>query len=224
MDEVIIIWSATSNFGTARNYLPEIEGLGTLINWEPDTRKPAQFNELAKRNFALDAARGLGFTHFVMMDCDEIYDPVEFAHDKEIMGRTKHIDGLVCKLKVYVKKPSLVCEDHTLVPFIHRLTPGLKFELNNRTYPFAYDERGNAHIDPTRRLNIKEGVMMSGATMHHFSHVRKDINLKMDNSTARRNLTHSTLLEDYANAKPGAYSKFYRQHLLEVPNRFGITF
>lgn len=224
MDEVIIVYSNTSNFGDYRVYVDQLEGLGTLINWEPDTRKPAQFNELAKRNFALDAARALGFTHFVMMDCDEIYQSSEFVHDRDIMARTKHIDGLVCKLKVYVRKPTLVCEDHTLVPFIHRLTPKLKFELNNRTYPFAYDERGHAHIDPTRRLNIKEGVMMSGTTMHHFSHVRKNIQLKMDNSTARRNLTHSTLLEDYQNAKPGAYSKFYRQHLTEVPNRFGITF
>lgn len=224
MDEVIIIYSDKSNFGDTRNYLSQIEGLGTLINWEPDTRKPAQFNELAKRNFALDAARALGHTHFVMMDCDEIYEPKEFQYDRDIMARSKNMDGLVCRTKVYVKSPTLSCDDHTLVPFIHRITPGLKFELNNKTYPFAYDEKGHAHIDPTRRLSIKAGVSMSGSTMHHYSHVRKDINLKMNNSTARSNLTHSTLLEDYRNAKAGYWSKFYRQELKEVPNRFGITF
>lgn len=224
VDEVIVVYSNTSNWGDHRVYVDELEGLGTLMNWEPDPNKPAQFNECAKRNFALDAARALGYTHFVMMDCDEIYEKDEFKHDRDIMFRTKMMDGLVCALKVYVRKPTLVCDDHTIVPFIHRLTPKLKFELGWRGYPFAYDKDGHAHIDPTRRLNISSGVMMSGSLMHHYSHVRKNIQLKMDNSSARRNLTQSTLLEDYQNAKPGYWSKFYRQELKEVPNRFNIQF
>lgn len=224
VDEVIIIYSETSNYGHKVDYSGQIAGLGTLINWEPNPNRPPALNELNKRNFGLEAARALGHTHFVMMDCDECYDNQDFIYGKSVMSMDNSPKGLVCRLKVYIKEPTLMCNDHTLVPFIHRLTPGLQFEQGNKTYPFAYDEAGNAHIDPTRRLNVKQGVMMSGATMHHFSHVRRDINLKMQNSTARNSLLKSSLLEDYNNAAPGYYSKFYRDTLEEVPNRFNIRF
>lgn len=224
VDEVIIVYSNTSNFGQTFVYQDQIEGLGTLINWEPDPRLPAAVNELNKRNFALSAAKALGYTHFVMMDCDEIYDPKEFIYDRDILARSKNLDGLVCSLRVYIREPTFQCDDHTLVPFIHRLTPGLQFKPNNMTYPFAHDKEGHAHIDPTRRLNVTQGIAMSGAVMHHYSHVRKDIALKMENSTARNNLRKSTLLEDYRLAKPGYYSRFYRDTIREVPNRFGIRF
>lgn len=222
VDEVLIIYSNTSNFGQTFHYQEKIEGLGTLINWEPDLRRSPAINETAKRNFGLTAAKAMGFTHFVMMDCDEIYDRNEF----EIVKKATHesINGWVCGLRVYVNHPTLVCDDHTLVPFIHKLSPELKYEFGNKTYPFAYDDSGHAHIDPTRRLNIKSGIEWSSIKMHHFSHVRKNIRLKMENSTARNNLNKSTLLEDYENARPGYYSKFYRKTLEEVPNRFGIQF
>jgi hypothetical protein len=222
VDEVIIVYSNTSNYGQTYYYQDKLEGLGTLVNWEPDTRRPAVVNELDKRNYAIRVAKSMAFTHFVMLDCDEIYDQKEFEHDRDILGRSKNMDGLVCACKVYIREPTYQCDDHTLVPFIHRLTPQLQFKANNMTYPFAHDVEGHAHIDPTRRLNITQGVAMSGTTMHHFSHVRKDINLKMENSTARNNLRKSTLLQDYQNAKPGYYSQFYRDNIREVPNRFGI--
>lgn len=223
VDEVIIVYSDTSNYGKIINYTDKIEGLGQLINWEPDLKQSPHQNEIAKRNFALEVAKGLKYTHFVMMDCDECYDPVEFLEARRMMEGNGP-DGLVCHLKTYIKEPTLQCNDHTLVPFIHRLNPDTQFVFGNRNYPFAYDMNGNAHIDPTRRLNYtyKHGIRMSDATMHHFSHVRKDIRQKMQNSSARQSLLKSSLLEDYNNAAPGYYSKFYRDELIEVPNQFGI--
>lgn len=219
MDEVVIIYSNTSNYGQVVHYQDQIEGVGTLINWEPDLRKTPHQNETAKRNFALAVAKSMGFTHFVMMDCDEIYEPADFSKMK---GLCEWWFGVVCPLKVYIKEPTLQCKDHTLVPAIHRLTAELKFEFGNKTYPYAYDTDGHAHIDPTRRLNVKEGIALSAFPMHHFSHVRKDIHLKMDNSSARDSLKKSTLLADYQDARPGYYSQFYRDTLVEVPNRFDI--
>lgn len=193
------------------------------MNWEPDLRFPPHRNEIDKRNFGLQAARAMGFTHFIMMDCDEIYDHDEFKAERDRIAKTQQYDGYVCGCKVYIKEPTLQCSDHTLVPFIHKITPGLEFSFAFKGYPFAYDKNG-AHIDPTRRLNIKSSVDFSRITMHHFSHVRKDIEQKMANSSARQNLTRSTLLEDYRNACPGGYSNFYRDTLREVPNRFNIHF
>lgn len=224
VDEVIIIYSNTSNYGHTVDYVDQIEGLGTLINWEPHLDRTPAMNELDKRNFGLQAARSLGYSHFVMLDCDECYDPLNFKYSRDLFTKYDDLNGLVCGLKVYIREPTLMCRDHTLVPFIHRFTPGLKFTFANKTYPFAYDKFGHAHIDPTRRLNITGGgvAMAYPTTMHHFSHVRRDIKLKMANSTASGNLTKSTLLEDYENAAPGYYSKFYRDVMKVVPNRFKI--
>lgn len=201
--------------------MDQLAGLGTVINWEPDLSRPAQSNELAKRNFALDAAKALGFTHFIMMDCDECYLAAEFNKSRDVVMRDS-LAGAVCPTKVYIREPVLQCSDHTLVPFIHKLTKNLRYESGNKTYPHAYDKEGHAHIDPTRRLNVTSAVPMLPFAMHHFSHVRKDIKMKMANSSARSNLTHSTLLEDYENAQPGYYSKFYRDTIMETVNRFGI--
>lgn len=222
VDEILLIYSNASNHGHTIYYVDQLAGLGTVINWEPDPSKQPAENEVAKRNFGLEAARGLGFTHFIMMDCDECYLRAEFDIERDKIIRTD-ATGAVCPLKVYIREPTLMCCDHTLVPFIHKLDKGMRYELNNKAYPHTYDE-GGAHIDPTRRLNVTKGIERADLFMHHFSQVRKDITLKMNNSTARSNLTRSTLLEDYHNAKPGYYSKFYRDTLQETPNRFGIKF
>lgn len=222
VDEVIIVYSDTSNYGVTVNYVNQIEGLGTLVNWEPDIKTWPHSNEINKRNFALQVARGLGFTHFIMMDCDECYDAKELMRDKESLSNSKHMNGFVHQLKVYIKEPTLQCNDHTLVPGIHKLNQDTEFRFANTHYPFAYDAQGHAHIDPTRRLNYKDGIMMSGATMHHFSHVRRNIRQKIQNSSAKNNLLKSSLLTDYENACPGYACEFYRDILIEVPNRFNI--
>lgn len=218
VDEVIVIYSNTSNYGNTVEYGKELDALNvTLVNWEPTNGKRPVVNETAKRNFGLKVARTFGFTHFIMMDCDECYDPVEFEQAKIEAERV----NLVAPVKVYIKKPTYQLPDHTLVPFITRLTDKLEFG-SFRNYPFAYDKQ-HAHIDPTRRLNIVKGVEMSKATMHHYSWVRKDIMKKANNSTAKVNILKSDIFEDYQNAKPGYYSKFYRANIQEVENTFKIV-
>lgn len=224
VDEVIIVYSDTSNYGKTINYTDQIERLGQLINWEPNLNHSPHTNEIAKRNYALQVAKGLKYTHFVMLDCDECYDPFEFYEARKHMESDKAPNGLVCRLKTYIKEPTLQCDDHTLVPFIHKLNPDTQYVFGTRNYPLAYDAQGHAHIDPTRRLSYTKGIFMSEATMHHYSHVRKDIRQKMENSSARQSLLKSSLLEDYTNAAPGYYSRFYRDELKEVPNWFGIRF
>ena len=68
---------------------------------------------------------------------------------------------------MYFKSPKLTLGfDHTLVPFIHKLTPTIRHEFNKH-YPYAWDN-GNIHIDPSRSLNINSGVQMSDVIMHHY--------------------------------------------------------
>jgi hypothetical protein len=61
--------------------------------------------------------------------------------------------------------------------------------------------------------------------MHHFSYVRKNIERKINNSSARANILKSKLLEDYNNPEvgPGFYVQDFKQRLIEVPNYFNIN-
>lgn len=227
VDGIIVVISYTSNFGENRQG-PD----GSTYEFDPG--KPIFFrqcnplktlsvrdNETRKRNFGLDFARALGrYTHFLMLDTDEMYDPAEFLKAKELF-KNPDLNGLVCPLRVYFRSPTLWCEDITLVPFIHKLTPTIRHEFNRR-YPFAWDGP-QIRIDPTRSLNINSGVEFTKeVTMHHMSWVRKDFEKKIRNSTARANLERSTIREDLANAKPGYFCKFYQRQLKECENRFNI--
>lgn len=224
VDEVIIVFSNYSNYGhfiafQCLNPHPKVR----YVNFEPNQNQTPHDNECAKRNWGLTIAKELGFTHFIGMDADEFYIQNEFWVQRQILEVRGDLVGMVCKTKVYFKSPTLtVGLDHTLVPFIHKITPGLKFQLNSKDYPFAYDSEGHAHIDPTRRLNITSGVEMSPIVMHHFSWVRSDYNLKIENSAARKNLRKSSIYKDLDKAAPGVYNEFYRKEIQACPNIFNL--
>lgn len=218
-DGVIIVWSRLSNNCQNVGNFDVTKYKAISVNHEPSPAKTKQENERDKRNAGLREAKRHDFTHFLMLDCDEVYDPQEFLMEKQRIEKN-NLDGLVCRVKTYFKRPDLTIgyDPSTRVPFIHKLTPSLHYGMNKR-YPFAYDE-GGARIDPTRQLNIKRGVEWSDITMHHYSHVRNDIRVKIENSSA--NLGRSSLLEDWLNAKEGYFVKMYNRVLVSCKNQFNI--
>lgn len=219
VDGIIIIASELSNYG---EWYPIPVNLLNIELYQPQhlLKRPQEL-ETEKRNYGLQKARESGYTHFIMMDADEFYDPVEFRKAKERFHVEKDLKGLVVESQVYFGSPELtIGNDTTLVPFIHELTPTIKHEFN-RKYPFAWID-GKIRIDPTRSLNIDSGVKMADCLMHHYSWVRKDYSKKIRNSTARANLERSTIMQDLLHAKEGYYCEFYQKHLVRVPNRFGI--
>jgi hypothetical protein len=227
VDAVLVVWSAHSNYGVQHEgcfrFVAACQDKRIIFSQcEPDQRLQPHDNETRKRNHGLKIAKHLEFTHFIMLDGDEFYEQSAFNIEKEYIKKND-VAGTVCKTKVYFKEPTLtVGYDHTLVPFIHKLTPSLEFKLNSRTYPFAYDKEGHAHIDPTRRLNITSGVEWSDITMHHYSWVRKDFEMKIQNSAARKNLLKSSIYRDLESAKEGSYNEFYRTELKRAENIFNL--
>lgn len=227
-DNVIVVYSTISNFGETAEPPRYFHGAGSL-NFEPDLKLDAMTNETNKRNFALDWARKNGFTHFLMADEDEYYEPEEFKNELKRF-ENPNLMGLVCRVKCYFRSPELtIGYDTTLVPWVHKITPNLRFEFN-RNYPFAWtllDKIPHTHtkqirIDPTRSMNINDYVEWSEITMHHMSQIRSDMKKKIRNSTARANIEKSSLLEDYKNAKEGYYCKFYGKTLEKCENIFGL--
>ena len=223
VDGVIVIYSNISNHGVYlkwENFALQGEKVKYyLVETRGDTPQEAELN---KRNFGLEKAKQLGFTHFLMMDGDEFYEATEFNKEVENI-KANDFDGMVCRVMTYVKSPTLtIGYDNTLVPFIHKLTSRLRYTFKNRAYPFAKDKNGTPKIDPTRRLNIMTGVAWSYITMHHYSYVRKDIELKIAHSSANLRRSANVIREELRNAKPGYMSKLYHKEIFETENIFNI--
>jgi hypothetical protein len=227
-EQIILVWSESSNKGEVdermhtlisrlANTYPEVKPLQV----EPNIRKDARTNETAKRNAGIKYAYELFCSHFLMMDGDEFYRQHELQYERNRMERNSSLLGVVHPLKVFIGKPTLCCDDHTLVPGIHKLERNTEVG-NHQKYPFAYDISNQAHIDPTRRVNITHGVIMSEHYMYHMSYVRKDIDMKIRNSTANLFRSEDVIKRDMKNACVGYVSELYHRPLTEFPNYFGL--
>lgn len=220
VDGIIIIWSEASNYGEVKmDYLwPAIHPISEaslipihIFQREPQFRDPRN-SETDKRNFGLEGARQLGYTHFLTLDQDEFYKPGPFLKAKERFLNEPDLQGLVCECQTYFKYPWLtIGKDRTLVPFIQKLTSSVKHEFNKK-FPFAWDG-GGIRIDPTRSTNVTYGIEMCDVTMHHASWIRSDYQLKIRSSTARYNLEKSCILNDLMNAKEGYFCEYYKKIL-----------
>lgn len=219
VDGVIIIASTYSNHN---EYSPIPHEWRNDELWvrEPKFHIPLH-SETDKRNYGLEIAKQQGYTHFIMLDSDEFYKPEEFLKVKERF-LNENLTGIVCPVVVYFKSPRWTLgRDVTLVPHIHKLTPTIRHEFN-RGYPHAWIN-GQIRIDPSRSLNINSGVEYTEEIeMHHMSWIRKDYNLKIRNSTARRNLERSSILTDLRHSKEGYFVEFYRRPLARATADFGI--
>jgi len=231
VDGVIIVASEKSNYGEKfeipfpwSDEVSLYQWLGEevqLYKYEPSLVHPMHA-ETRKRNEGLDIARREGFTHFIMMDADEFYDANFFLYEQDRFYKNPELSGLVCRTQVFVKSPTLTIGlDTTLVPFIQKITPGLKHEFNKK-YPFAW-EGNNLRIDPTRSTNATSGIEMSDIIMHHYSWVRSDYARKIRNSTAKANLERMDLVNKLVHLKEGDIFDLYPgKPLVRVPNRFAI--
>jgi len=220
VDEIIIVYQNESNFGEKKDTLNElaevISRLGVLKKislklYEPDPSLLGHMNETNKRNIGIQQAKNKNCSHFLLMDCDEIY----FSFANALFQYLKSgKEGSACEIYTYFKKPTLRLKsvDNYFVPFIHKLNPDTITGADK--YPY--------YVDPTRRINCSD-VALINEPMHHFSWVRKDIEMKVRNSTAKHNILQSNLLNDYnKDIGAGYFLKDYNQELVEVENTFYI--
>lgn len=218
VDLIIIVYQTKSNFGEEYNPLEEIRKalpgdhpITLIQNYTPEYIGGA-VNEIKKRNLGLKLAYNEGCTHFLHLDCDEIYEDFNKAKNLYVESGA---EGSVCKLFTYFKLPTLrfETEDGYFVPFIHQLKEDTR--AGEMRYPF--------YCDPTRMINC-ENVVELPVHMQHFSWVRKDIERKFRNSSAKVNLEKGTMLQHYYNPEcgPGYYVRDYEKKLIEVENKFGI--
>ncbi len=177
--------------------------INLIQKFKPNSSLTPQQNENEKRNIGINRARERGATHFMLMDCDEFWTDIpepDCAH----------------RMYTYFKHPTLRYE--TMESYY---VPGL-MTLKNNTKVGAYN--CGFYCDPTRKPNhkLKEGKEI----MHHFSYVRKDINRKIENSTAKSNIfaKKDKLFTDLEKACDGYSMTFVPNRLVEVENIFGIDY
>lgn len=219
VDEFILVWQDISNYGEKMDWrdkesliIAEFCANTSLIKYFPNQNN-GTWNETNKRNLGIQKAKDLGCTHFIQMDCDELYEDFGKMKQEYINSGA---DGSVCAMLTYFKHQTLRFEepDNYFVPFIHKLHANTI--TGSKNYPFR--------VDPTRSINSQNVTLISGF-MHHFSWVRQDIGKKIRNSSAQRNINKSNLLRDYMNPdlKEGDFVADFRQKLIKVPDIFELN-
>jgi hypothetical protein len=218
VDAIIIVYQNTSNFGEFKNTFKELENVLPplkiddkilLIEYNPSA-KNGTANERNKRNIGLQIAKEVNCTHFLFMDCDELYDKFEENKNQFLNSGA---DGSVCRIITYFKSPTLRLKDYDnyFVPFIHKIYPD---SVAGVKYPH--------YSDPTRGVKCNQSVILN-FPMHHFSWVRLDIEMKVRNSSANVNkAVHDLLIQYKKNVQPGTFLNHYNQELISVSNIFGI--
>ncbi len=214
VDLFIIVYQDISNFGEEYNPLPDmdLEGFNHILVRYTPRKIAGQYNETLKRNMGLEMAKINNCSHFLNMDTDEYYKDFKSCKQKYIESGYK---GSACKIYTYFKLPTLrfETEDGYYVPFIHELLPNTI--CGSFDYPF--------YVDSTRKINCVNVILLD-IHMHHFSWVRKDIEQKCRNSSAKINIERGSMLQDYYNpeVKSGYYVKDYEKKLISVDNFFSI--
>jgi hypothetical protein len=214
-DVYLIVYQTISNFGEYHDPVPNIDLNGfnaVMVKYTPH-RFGGFRNEIAKRNLGLETARELGCTHFLHLDTDELYKNFDEARNLYVASGK---EGSAVKIFTYFKLPTFrfETEDGYYVPFIHKLHTHTL--AGNNDYPF--------YCDPTRKINCSD-VELLPVHMHHFSWVRRDINRKARNSSAKSNIERGTMLQSYNDpcVGPGYYVKDYDKKLIEVEDFFNLN-
>lgn len=174
-------------------------------------------NETAKRQLGLEFAKEKGFTHFLHLDSDEYYDSNEFAYLKSVLMEGDFF-GSIISLHTYYKYPTLRLKrkEKYGVPFIHKL-------LKNSACGMSFRNNYFLPVDPSRAINSPGVIDVTLNTMHHYSYVRRDIEKKLRNSTARNNINRQDVIKEYHEAKAGTHLQtLFNDVLIEVPNYFNI--
>lgn len=235
VDVVIIVYQRESHRG---NINPELDRTLTLIQgmnlvdhfeqYKPTYNKGGALLsfETHKRNLGLEIARDYACTHYLHIDCDEYYLPEQFKYAKDMITDSG-IRNTFCHLATYFLKPTwrLTPDESYLVPFIQKLG------ADNTGPQNSWDK---FVVDPSRRPSVKPPYIIFNTDqllMHHFSWVRRDLGMKLRNSSANdvpgfRSQVEDMIVkcEEFKNFPGTNAVPWYHNHTItEVGNQFHIN-
>ena len=189
IDLIICVWQKKSYCGneiSIDDYNEMIrlksEGLiDELLEFIPDLDKPHREQEAKKRNMGIQFARTQSCTHILNIDTDEYYSKDSFIKAKKYIEE-KRIPITYCQYINYYKSFDyyLIYPFKTYVPFIH-----------STFFEYTFNCECQVPTDPTRRIKnyykIGEEVLDNDLIiMHHASWIRKNIESKLNNWSAKK--------------------------------------
>lgn len=217
VDAIICVYQNVSNRG--EQYQPTFKHslFDYVIEYVPNLKMTASANEKRKRNFALSSAKELvsDMTHFVFLDCDEIYSSDDFKKAKEEVISTG-VDASFCNMLTYYRKPTLVLNppETYFVPFICKYFSWQTLGKND------YLWNKGIISDPTRTPIAVATYRLLQIRMNHYSFVRADIGRKLRNSSS--DLYAGKWQELKTDFEAGKLIHFKGHELIESKNLFNI--
>jgi hypothetical protein len=202
VDFVCAVYQRVSNHGNAIDtnfdFIFSSLGFNSWIPYTPNLNALPSTNEIEKRNIGIQMLQNAGCTHFMTMDCDEVYDINQFKYAKKVILEGDY-DSSACQMQTYYKSTSYRFSppEEYYVPLIYK--------IDHRR--FREPTHWPVVADPTRKLpsgNIKI-FKREEIEMHHYSWIRNDIKTKIVNSSAKRNWAGqiNEMVLHYENWKPG---------------------
>ena len=214
LDVVIVIYQNVSNSGELYEPTLPHDLIDLSEFYIPAVGQSGQWNETMKRNRGLELAKSVGCTHFIQMDCDEMYFTEDFGLAKEQVY-IKQLDASYCRLKTYYKYPTkqLFPDEDYFVPFIHKI---------HKETIMCFDKKYPAFADPTRRTNTyAKHEPIEWLRMHHYSFVRKDIQRKLRNSSSSHAFENQYHIWDKFE-ETGEMVHFKNYKTIDVANHFDL--
>jgi len=219
VDYISVVYQEISNFGNRCNkeLVPLLKKLKSdglideLYKYKPQLNSGGHTNEITKRNIGLFLSEGNGCTHHMAMDSDEFYTEKQLQYLKETM-LSEDLDSSACQMITYYKEPiyRLEPKEEYYVSLIFKIKRGKQYVMG---CPFP------VLVDPTRRMEPGKCKIFTReeVEMHHMSYVRKDIKVKLTNSSASPNFKNIDKIVNYYNdwsygkqaLMGGAPDKFY---------------
>lgn len=219
LDEIIIIDQDVSFHGEPKKESYLIRQPHHHLEYKCDPKKFSKTSEIEKHTMAVEKAKELGCTHFIILAVDHFYDYEEFKKAKEDIELMNY-DTSCTKLLTYYKTTEYVLDplEGYYCPFINKIVDGFQF---GKGYP-VYVDPAIAYF-PCSRIRIFAEYEL---VLHHLSWVRseKEIRSKIRNAASRRNWKdkEEDILNEWINFDPEKPLTYYPEHRLKKVSPFNI--
>lgn len=189
----------------SEKYIDDIIWFESINDYPDDDPAKPRMIETDKRNFVLDFIQEKGCTHGHIIDSDEFYDHDDYKTAIDVILESKDVHVTYCQYINYYRDYShvLVWPFLCYVPFISEIK--YRFDFKNGSF--------DKPSDPTRRYHLDSGekyciLAYRIVKMHHLSWIRKNIEEKIKNWSAKKYFKNidelkERIIERYNNYKDG---------------------
>lgn len=158
------------------------EGLiDNIQEYKPDFKLTTKGNEIRKRNLGLSICKDHYCTHYITMDCDEVFIPKQFKEAKQIVYDYNYKASFIFSQTYYKDRHHVISPPEKFhIPFIYKIIDESKFKLDAKIEGIVAD-KSRKMTDIGNDLIIFERDFIE---LHHLSYVRDDIVNKLKNKAS----------------------------------------